>query len=241
VRCHADIAAQDSDAAKRHVKATDQNPPGSCCGCHSEHVGAPAPHEAVGFSLSGHKLTNTRNAFTCGDCHKDDVTTFAPDTCDNCHRQNDAGFVQAHVLSYGTACLNCHDGVDRFGKAFSHAGFAFKLDGRHAVVPCVKCHLDARASADFAAAPRDCHSCHADPVFHAGAFETDCASCHITSNWYQAGFNLSHPEPTSGAGGINHGGATCRQCHPYTVRQSTCTDCHDTGVRGGGAPGSEAD
>jgi hypothetical protein len=25
------------------------------------------------------------------------------------------------------------------------------------------------------------------------------------------------------------------------VRQSTCTDCHDTGVRGGGPPGSEAD
>jgi hypothetical protein len=96
-------------------------------------------------------------------------------------------------------------------------------------VPCVKCHVDARSAADFAAAPRECHACHADPVFHAGAFGTDCASCHNTSNWYQAGFNLLHPEPASGAGGINHGGATCRQCHPYTVRQSTCSDCHDSG------------
>ena len=376
--CHTDIAAQMFDVAKLHGAIKQKSSALACRDCHPDHRGTSAlltdlgnntfPHEALGFSLNGHQLTVNKEAFTCKDCHPQDITKFTPDICDSCHRQKDLAFTQAHILAYVTACLACHDGVDRFGKDFTHSGFAFKLSGKHANVACAKCHLSARTIADLQSAPQDCYSCHkkddkhegrfstdcsschkpsdwkdatfdhnlsvfklegrhaevkceqchvnnvfkgtpqdcyschknhdehkgqfgtdcstchtpkgwgdatfdhnlsafklegahaqvrceqchkngvfkgtpttcvschADPAFHAGAVGTDCASCHNTSNWNQARFNLSHPQPSGGEGGsgINHGGATCRQCHPTTVREATCTACHESNNPGGG-------
>lgn len=378
--CHTDIAAQMFDVAKLHGAIRKKSASLACRDCHPEHRGAAAaltdlrgnkfPHEALGFSLDGHQLTASKVAFTCADCHLNDIKTFAVSTCDDCHRQLDPVFAQAHTLSYGAACLNCHDGADRFDKnKFSHARFTFKLEGGHAGVPCVKCHVDARALADFTATaqdcsachaakdahkgafgtncgachtpsdwkkatfdhnlstfklegkhvevkceqchvnnvfkgtPRDCYSCHqkddehggkfgtdcaachnpsnwsdatfdhnrsnfpltgahanvkceqchqngqfkglntacaschADPAFHAGAFGNACETCHNTSLWSPARFNVRHPEPRNveeGGSGITHGGASCRQCHPSTVFQATCTACHDSNNPGGG-------
>jgi hypothetical protein len=376
--CHTDIAAQMKDVAKLHGLITKKSSTLACRDCHPDHRGATAPltdlgsntfpHEALGYSLKGHQLTAAGVAFSCKDCHPQDITTFTPDTCDSCHRQIDAAFTQAHVEAFGTSCLACHDGVDRFGNDFSHSGFVFQLNGKHAAVTCEKCHLNARTVADLQTAPQDCFSCHqkddkhngqfgttcgtchnptdwkdatfdhnlsafklegkhagvkcdqchvnnifkgtpqdcfschqkddkhsgqfgtdcaachtpknwdgttfdhsrsnfpltgahtqlrceqchqnavfkgtptvcischADPAFHVGALGTDCASCHNTSNWNQASFNLSHPEPRAedGGSGITHGGATCRQCHPSTVKQNTCTACHEGGNPGGG-------
>lgn len=447
--CHTDIAAQMFDVAKLHGAIMQKSSVLSCRDCHPEHRGANAsltdlgentfPHEALGFSLNGHQLTAARTAFTCKDCHAEDVTTFASDSCDSCHRQMDTAFTQAHTLSFGTDCLACHDGVDKYGSDFTHSAFVFQLNGKHADVPCTKCHLDARTVADLQSAPQDCFSCHqqddkhagkygqdcavchspdgwlpakfdhnlavfklegeheevacenchknnifagtpqdcfschqqddehngkfgqdcavchspngwepatfnhdlsafklegkhadvsceschqnnifkgtpqdcyschqkddehngqfgtdcaachdssdwdnatfdhtrsnfpltgahinvacenchqngvfkgapstcischADPAFHAGAFGAECASCHNTSNWNQAGFNFAHPEPSAeeGGSGITHGGATCRQCHPATVKEASCTACHDSNNPGGGEGGND--
>ncbi len=370
--CHADIAAQMFDVAKLHGAIMQKNSAAACYDCHPEHRGSNAPltelgentfpHEVLGYSLKGHQLTVKNEAFTCKDCHHEDITTFASDSCDSCHRQMEIAFTQAHTLSFGTDCLACHDGVDKYGDDFTHANFAFQLNGKHAdVVACTKCHLDARTVADLQSASQDCFSCHstsdphegrfgrdcaachspegwepakfdhtlaafklegehaevacedchkndvyqgtpsdcyschaqddehngrfgtdcsachnpsswddatfdhnrskfqltgahanvacenchkngqfkgldtscaschADPGFHAGAFGTDCASCHNTSNWNNAKFNVSHPQPSTdeGGSGIGHGGASCRQCHPSTVFQATCTACHE--------------
>jgi Class III cytochrome C family. len=381
--CHTDIAAQMFDVAKLHGAITKQNPNLACRDCHPEHRGATAalvdmnggnfPHEALGYSLSGHQFKATREAFTCDDCHHGDVTTFASDSCQTCHRQMDIAFTQAHTLSFGTDCLACHDGVDKYGDDFNHSAFVFQLNGNHADGSCSKCHLDARTVLDLQSAPQDCFSCHsssdphvgrfgqdcaachtpdgwkpakfdhnlaafklegehaevacadchkndvyqgvpsdcyschqkddehngqfgtdcsachtpndwedatfdhnlsafkldgahtqvrceqchqngvfkgtpsacischADPAFHAGAFGADCVSCHNTSNWNQAGFNLAHPEPSvdEGGSGITHGGATCRQCHPSTLQQAACTDCHDSNNPGDGEGGDD--
>ena len=376
--CHTDIAAQMKDVAKFHGAIMKKSSVLACRDCHPDHRGASAsltdmgnftfPHQALGFSLKGHQQTASGAAFSCQDCHQDDITKFARETCENCHRQVNDSFTQTHVAAFGTDCLACHDGVDRFGGDFSHASFDFQLQGKHAGVTCEKCHGNARTVADMKSAPQDCFSCHqkddrhkgqfgqdcgschtskgwqgatfnhnfstfklegkhakvaceqchvnnvfkgtptdcfschqkndehkgqfgtdcaschttkgwdgatfdhsrssfpltgahaqvrcedchknavfkgtpstcvschADPAFHAGAVGTDCASCHNTSSWSPATFNLPHPEPRVGEGGsgINHGGATCRQCHPTTVRQNTCTVCHQGGVEGGG-------
>jgi hypothetical protein len=376
--CHTDIAAQMKDVAKLHGAIMQKSSVLACRDCHPEHRGESAsltdmgentfPHQALGFSLEGHRLTAAREPFTCKDCHHEDITTFTSDTCDSCHREIDSVFAQSHVLAFGTDCLACHDGVDTLGSDFSHAAFAFQLTGKHADVTCEKCHINARTIADLQSAPQDCFSCHqkddkhtgqfgtncaachnpnswadatfdhnlsafklegehaevkcekchvnnvfkgtpqdcyschqkddehqgqfgtdcaachtpkswegasfdhsrssfpltgahaqvrcedchknavfkgtpstcischADPAFHAGALGTDCASCHNTSTWDQARFNVSHPEPNAeeGGSGVNHGGATCRQCHPTTVRENTCTACHEGGFEGGG-------
>jgi hypothetical protein len=316
--CHGGIASQMRDVASLHGKLLHDNPDLTCRHCHPEHRGVDAPltlmdtrefpHEAVGYSLQGHARTTAGQSFACEDCHGTDITIFNLDTCRSCHRQMDPAFVTAHSISYGDACLNCHDGVDRFGKAFRHEN-TFKLEGGHAGVACVKCHFDARGPADFEQVPTDCYSCHqrddehggrfgtdcaachntsgwenatfdhdkskfpltgrhagleceqchasgqfeglsmacvschADPVFHAGMFGTDCAACHTTNDWF-ASFTGSHPSiADEGGSGVNHGGASCRTCHTETLSSATCLACHDSnnpeGGEGGGGEGGD--
>jgi hypothetical protein len=358
------------EVATLHGSLMHDNPDLGCRHCHPEHRGADAsltemdsaafPHEAVGFSLNGHPRTAAREPFTCKDCHPEDVTTFAPATCDACHRQISLSFMTAHTLAFDSACLDCHDGVDRFDENFDHNVFSFKLTGKHVEVECSQCHLNARGLGDFAVTLQDCYSCHhaddphegrfgaecsqchtaegwspatfdhelaafklegehvevpcqdchedgqfkgtpmdcyachqeddehngqfgtdcaachtpsdwdeaefdhnrsnfpltgahagiaceschtsgqfaglpttclschADPVFHAGMFGTDCADCHTTQNWF-AGYNGPHPGiADEGGSGVNHGGASCRDCHTQTLQSATCLACHDS-------------
>lgn len=443
MQCHQDVALQTFDSTSLHSVIAQNSPELACRECHPEHRGAAAaltdlsgklfPHEALGFSLNGHQLNVLRKPFVCADCHQEDVSAFALPTCDECHRQMDVTFMDAHTIVFGAECLACHDGVDKYGDDFSHAAF-FALDGKHANADCAQCHANARSTSDFQSAPTDCFSCHqkddphlgaygnacvvchspegwtpakfdhnlavfklegkhvnvtceqchannvfkgtpqdcyschqkddehngqfgtaceschnpadwenatfdhnlstfkldgehvniacekchvnnvfkgtpatcvschqkddehngtfgtecsichttaswdgatfdhsrtnfqldgshsrveceqchkggvftglstncvschADPAFHAGAFGANCASCHNTSSWSPAGINFQHPEPRAeeGGNGINHGGATCRQCHPSTVREATCNACHEGGFEGGG-------
>ena len=234
--CHTEIAAQMLDVAKLHGSITKKSPALACRGCHPDHRGSTAaltelgentfPHEALGFSLAAHPRTSAGQPFACADCHAADITTFAVSTCEDCHRQIDAVFAQAHTISYGTACLDCHNGLDRFGRTFSHAGFAFKTEGGHADVACVKCHTDARSLADFPKAPTDCYSCHKQNDEHNGQFGTDCAACHNPSRWDDATFDHSRSSfPLTGA----HVSVRCEQCHTngqFKGLAATCISCH---------------
>jgi hypothetical protein len=286
-----------------------------CYHCHPEHRGTDAPltlmdsgtfpHEVVGFFLTGHQFTAARKPFTCDDCHQGDVATFTLDTCDSCHRDMDLAFMTAHTLSFGSACLDCHDGVDRLGKKFDHNVFSFELTGKHTRVACVQCHINARALTDFTTTAQDCYSCHyqddahqgqygtecsachtpsdweavnfdhsrsnfpltgahagvacenchasgqfsglstecstchEDPVFHAGMFGSDCGSCHTTGNW-SASYDGPHPAiADEGGSGVNHGGASCRDCHTQTLQAATCTKCHEGNPEGGEGEGHD--
>ena len=235
--CHTDIAAQMFDVAKLHGIISQDNPTLSCRECHPEHRGGSAPltdlgnntfpHEALGFSMEGHQLTVKKEAFTCKDCHHEDVTTFASDTCDSCHRQIDIAFAQAHTLAFGTDCLACHDGVDTFGSDFTHSAFAFQSDGKHADVACTKCHLDARTVADLQSVPQDCFSCHQQDDEHAGRFGQDCAACHSSDGWEPAKFD--HNLSTFKLEG-EHNEAACEDCHKNDVFAGTpqdCFSCHE--------------
>ena len=234
--CHTEIAAQMLDVAKLHGSITQKSPALACRDCHPDHRGPTAtltelgentfPHEALGFSLAAHPRTSAGQPFTCADCHAADITTFSVSTCEDCHRQIDAVFAQAHTISYGAACLDCHNGLDRFGRTFSHAGFAFKTEGGHADVACVKCHTDARSLADFPKAPTDCYSCHKQNDEHNGQFGTDCAACHNPSRWDDATFDHSRSSfPLTGA----HVSVRCEQCHTngqFKGLAATCISCH---------------
>ncbi len=232
-KCHTDIAAQMFNVAELHGAIMDKDPNLSCRDCHPEHRGPSAPltdlknnvfpHDAMGFSLNGHQQKVTREAFTCQDCHPDDVTNFASDSCDSCHRQMDIVFTQAHALNFGMDCLACHDGVDRFGDDFSHNAYAFKLSGKHADVSCSRCHLDAHDLTALQSAPQDCYSCHYSNDAHQGRFGQDCAVCHTAGGWKPASFdhNLSAFKLEG-----EHGEAACDQCHQNGVYQGTPTDCY---------------
>jgi hypothetical protein len=302
--CHTGIAIQMMDVASVHGAMLHDNPELGCRHCHPEHRGADAPltemdntafpHEVVGFSLNGHPLTAAREPFTCHDCHADDISTFDLITCDTCHRQMDLVFMTAHTLSFGGACLDCHDGVDRFDESFDHNVFSFQINGRHVGLTCDQCHFNARRLGDFQVTPQDCYSCHqqdddhngqygtdcsachnpsdwedadfdhnrssfpltgrhvgvacerchaggqfagvsaacsschGDPAYHAGLFGLDCAACHTVENW-SARYVGPHPGiADEGGSGVNHGGASCRECHTQTLHSATCLACHDS-------------
>jgi hypothetical protein len=197
----------------------------NCAACHTPEGWKPANFD---HNLSNFKLEGQHANVKCEQCHINNVFKGTPGDCYSCHQKDDK-----HNGQFGTDCSGCHTS-DGWGNAtFDHSKSNFPLTGGHINLDCTKCH----ANGQFKGTPTACASCHADPAFHAGAFSTDCASCHTTSNWNQASFNLSHPEPTNGGeggSGITHGGATCRQCHPSSVREASCIACHDSNNPRGG-------
>lgn len=231
--CHTDIAAQMRDVASMHGSLLHDNPELGCRHCHPEHRGPDArltemndasfPHEAVGFSLNAHKHVSTGVLFTCQDCHANDIAKFDLSTCDRCHRQMDVSFMTAHTLAYGTACLDCHDGVDRFGKNFDHNQFPFKIKGRHVGLACDKCHYNARRLIDFPVTLQDCSACHQKDDPHAGRFGVRCADCHTEDGWTPARFdhNLSSFKLEG-----EHQEVPCESCHVNQVFKGTPSDCY---------------
>jgi hypothetical protein len=178
------------------------------------------PHDVVGYSLAGHGLRVDGSPFACSDCHVESLARFDVVTCDDCHRQDDALFMQTHVADFGADCLDCHDGIDSYSRAnFDHSR-VFPLTGRHEAVQCAECHVDRV----FAGTPTDCVACHVDPAFHAGAFGITCTDCHTTAAWQPARFDRPHTFPFDhGDAGVN----SCRTCHVVHVQSYTCYECHD--------------
>jgi hypothetical protein len=249
VDCHGTVAEQMKDVASMHGKMLHDNPDLGCRHCHPEHRGPDAqltelndaafPHEVVGFSLNGHQLTVKREAFVCSDCHADDISRFELQICDTCHRQMDLGFMTAHTLSFGSACLDCHDGADSLASKFDHNRYSFKLVSNHADLECVKCHTDARRIDDFASVIQDCASCHRRDEPHEGRFGQDCAACHSVDGWTPAKFdhNLSAFKLEG-----EHAEARCEQCHVnnvYTGTPMDCYSCHKDDDEHGGRFGTD--
>lgn len=235
--CHVDVAVDMRMAASLHGSIVHKNPNLKCGHCHPDHrgpdapltiaTGADFPHEELGFSLSGHQQRVTGEAFTCSDCHTQSLSTFNPLDCQTCHQQIDAVFIQAHAINYGKECLACHDGVDRFGKTFSHEAFPFRLNGKHAQVDCVSCHVNARTVTDFASTPQDCFSCHQQDDAHLGRFGADCGACHSPEAWKPAKFD--HNLAAFKLEG-EHAEVACEDCHQNGVYEGTPTDCYSCHV-----------
>jgi hypothetical protein len=231
--CHTNIAEQMRDVATVHGTVMHNEANLGCRHCHPEHRGADAPltlmdsgsfpHEVMGFSLNAHQFTAASQPFTCTDCHAVDVTTFAPETCDTCHRQIDLGFMTAHTLSFGVACLDCHDGVDRFGRNFNHNISTFKLSGKHVGVACVQCHINARSVGEFAVTSQDCYSCHFNDEPHQGRFGASCSQCHTVDGWTPATFD--HNLVAFKLEG-EHARVACESCHMNQQFKGTPTDCY---------------
>ena len=231
--CHSELAAQIQDVGSMHGKMMNDAPDLRCRNCHLEHRGPDAPltvmngaefpHEVTGYSLDGHQTTVTNEAFVCFDCHGDDVSRFDPQVCDTCHRQVDTTFMATHTESYGSICLDCHDGVDSLVSGFDHNEFSFKLTGEHREPSCVQCHNVARKLGDFQSISQDCYSCHRSDDWHNGQYGTDCAMCHGTNGWEPANFdhNLSNFKLEG-----EHGEAACEDCHQNGVFVGTPSDCY---------------
>lgn len=231
LHCHTDIQPELTDSSTLHGAMEGGR---RCLSCHTEHRGRsgsltlaadPAVHDRLGFSLAGHRTTTAGAAFTCRDCHRGGSFRQAEEGCAGCHREEEPRFVTAHVAAFGEQCLDCHDGVDRYGRnAFSHDTTGMPLTGGHRRIGCGECHAGARTPADFSRATADCASCHRKDDRHRGAFGADCAACHGTTSWEGARIRHSFPLDHGEGGRI-----ACRTCHPDAPNYKTysCYGCHE--------------
>lgn len=234
--CHTDIQTERTNPSSLHGALQDVQ---SCRSCHTEHKGENAsltsaslnnfPHSTVGFALDAHVKTAAGQPFTCADCHTAlnqkpllaGAYRFDANYCVDCHINYQADFVATHTTDFGTKCMDCHDGVDRYTN-FDHNTLTFPLDGKHVEVKCNGCHNQVRQVADFKRAPSTCVGCHQLDDVHQGAFGADCVGCHNTTNWQDATFDHSQTAfPLTGG----HITVKCADCHVNKVYKGTPTDC----------------
>ena len=230
--CHVDVALEMLDPASVHGRMMQIDPGAQCRTCHPEHHGPDGlptvlegwqfPHEVARFSLSSHQFTAGNEPFLCADCHGEDVTQFDVLTCTKCHISMDITFMANHEVAFGDHCLECHDGVERYGHDFDHNKFAFKLEGKHAGLMCSQCHMQSASIAALQATSQDCFSCHAKDDAHQGSLGTACAACHSPEGWKPSTFDHNFSVfKLTGA----HVQVACELCHVNAVFKGTPQDC----------------
>jgi hypothetical protein len=153
------------------------------------------------------------------------------------------GGAASHTISRGRGCKDCHTTrawLPSTVDVAKHATFGYALAGKHAAVPCIRCHVDSR----FVGTPTRCAECHLDR--HGGRFGSDCARCHDERgfrpvpnfNHEQTGFALvashtrvpcagCHGSDRSRLRGVTHiGCATCHTPRHGSQFGSECARCH---------------
>lgn len=231
--CHTEIEAELKDLSSLHgTLMTGAFTP--CQQCHTEHQGVSAeltvidrasfPHQATGYALRAHRRLANGDPFTCASCHPQSLTHFELLTCEHCHYEIDAAFTQAHINTFGPACLACHDGLDSYGTAFDHSTTSFPLAGKHASTACAGCHQGQNDLINLQATSQECYACHKEVDAHNGQFGQNCAACHTVNSWTPAAFNGPHSFP------MDHGAdraSPCQTCHVDNLQTYTCYACHE--------------
>jgi predicted CXXCH cytochrome family protein len=242
-----------------------------CVECHKEHLGrsfklvrfdrSTYDHGRVGFPLAGKHAR-----LECERCHtaefrkaadvRQNPALLSSKTFLGLSRECAACHKDVHKGQLNSACQQCH-GLDGWKPpaAFSHDRARYRLTGKHAMVPCVKCHPVPQGGGPPSYARMDfsrCTACHTDP--HGGKFQKPCDACHSTQGWSEGvarGFDHTATKfPLRGA----HRTVRCAQCHtpPAAGAEGTpasrrfaikrfgqCADCHADVHRGefAGRPG----
>jgi hypothetical protein len=230
--CHAQVKQEIASKGGLHGRLLAT--PATCRDCHTEHRGATAavtladprvfPHEQTGYTLAAHPLKGQGGGFGCRDCHPGSPLSFTAPTCASCHQTLDAPFMASHVEAFGSTCLNCHDGVDTYGKSFKHA--TYPLEGGHAQATCVGCHRGSTTLVALRATSTVCATCHAAKDIHEGRLGTNCAECHSVKTWADA--TIDHSRTRFALVG-KHASALCETCHVdrhWTGIGTTCRSCH---------------
>jgi hypothetical protein len=229
--CHAQVKQEISTGGGLHggfPSVTD------CRTCHTDHRGVTASvtlanpsivaHERLGFALSAHPLRELGGTFSCKDCHPSSVARFTTPTCATCHQELDSAAMAVHQDTFGSDCLNCHDGVDTYGKAYAHP--TYPLVGAHQGAACKSCHSGGTTQAALRATSTECVACHAAKDTHQGRLGSSCGQCHTPQAW--TGATINHDQTRYPLVG-KHVGVQCESCHvnrQWSGIGTTCKSCH---------------
>ncbi len=210
--------------------------PQTCFGCHQSddsHGGrlgedCSSCHNSVSWANTGFDhlsatsfdLVGAHAVIECVDCHVTSISTALPNDCAGCHEPD------PHAGQLGQQCASCHAEMSwNADVLFDHGLSQFPLLGLHAQAQCNDCHENLA----FHDAAEECIDCHVDADIHAGAFGTDCASCHNPVAWQAWIFdhNIVGAFPLTGA----HRELSCATCHQQDLQAmagtgATCASCH---------------
>ncbi len=236
----------------------------SCEECHSEASWKNA--DTFDHTRTRYRLTGRHRSTDCSDCHKATRTRqgklnvrFAPlefTGCESCHEDEHRG-------KFDGSCTRCHStsGWHRVRRievedGFDHTTTEFPLEGKHAEVECIVCHVtrDTRqrliritvrpATRQFAyphPVAEACTSCHLD--YHRNAFEAvpggiACDNCHTEAEWTPGKYDVERHNGDAeftleGA----HVATPCIECHAppaegeeagqFRVTKTDCEACHE--------------
>ena len=141
-------------------------PDANCKVCHTENqwVDVKFDHSKTAFGLTGTHIKQS-----CRACHfkvdlKGDTQQKFAGTgtnCASCHTDNHFKQFEKNGV---TSCNECHTTESWKPTTFNHNNAAFKLEGKHIDVPCVKCHKPQQEGTSFYTKYKlkefKCESCH---------------------------------------------------------------------------------
>jgi len=232
------------DCKSCHDNPHNEKITGACTQCHTEESftlfkgRGKFNHNTTNFTLIGkHKQVD---CFTCHAKTTDPKLVFQDrvnvdeKNCVECHKDT-------HEGKLGNDCTKCHNENNfvssKTTKSFDHNITNFKLEGKHTVVDCKKCHKTGKLTDPVKFA--SCTSCHED--YHKGEFKKnnvtpDCKTCHSLKDGFDTSlFDFEKHKltkfPLEGA----HLATPCFACHVdektnhwrFKDKGSSCTECHD--------------
>jgi hypothetical protein len=107
-----------------------------------------------------------------------------------------------------------------------HESSAFRLEGRHASLPCTSCHLNGQ----YEGTPTTCYACHwvrrKDDRYQT-RLGTQCEQCHRPTAWKAVRWD--HSTATGTALNASHRVVTCVGCHQggnFANAMIGCVSCH---------------
>lgn len=241
-----------------HAGAMAQN----CETCHTparwDRVDARRLAASFDHASTGYDLEGSHASAPCVSCHDAEAAAalrgiqlaFTPGTetrafpapehgtCLACHQDRHQGaFADA---TSGSDCRACHGQLAWSPSAFDASRHnletPFSLEGAHAAVACVDCHVPSGPDPSFAVAGTECSACHHDVDPHGDQFTgRSCDSCHTSSAFDRLRFDHDRTRfPLDGA----HQNAACQSCHKvetdpsgrsvvrYRPLGTECRDCH---------------
>lgn len=232
--CHADAHAQQFAGRKDR---------GECSACHTERSFTAVTYTAEHHRSSRFPLMGAHNAVPCVKCHLDGKVKAKSTRqfhwnerleCTVCHTDIHRGQFAARMTN---GCETCHTSDAWDELRFSHAETKFPLNGRHAAVPCAKCHPSKEGIPQYSGVKKECSACHTD--IHAGQFAgaqgTECTKCHTEQGWRSLVFDHNTQAKFALTG--KHENVRCNKCHKealindvrtikYKPVEAACIDCH---------------
>jgi hypothetical protein len=141
-------------------------------------------------------------------------------------------------------CDQCHLETDwkTTKDKFDHGLTRFPLLGKHADTKKIKCE-DCHKSQAYAAAPRDCWSCHEKDDKHKRRLGKLCEPCHNAVDWKR--WDFDHDKQTRFKIDGAHKKLTCYDCHSKPVDDAklpmACVSCHNADDIHGGSFGKQCE